>query len=167
MLHWPVFGWSLILTPSTIDFQTSKFCGIRSCVWPLFGAKTHDLFRGISLPDMLRDWKAQSSASLIVFSLVCFCSFKEDLLSYCLLVSIKFFFYPNNSVYLWLTLSCRCYCNAGDIDRALQTFEDYKNSGKPIAADLFVVSLVMYSLWLSIPNHRVECLCLFTQSWGP
>ncbi|KAF1879453.1 hypothetical protein Lal_00005919 [Lupinus albus] len=32
----------------------------------------------------------------------------------------------------------RCYCNAGNIDRGLQTFEDYFNSGKPIAAELFV-----------------------------
>ncbi|XP_061339556.1 pentatricopeptide repeat-containing protein At4g35850, mitochondrial isoform X2 [Gastrolobium bilobum] len=32
----------------------------------------------------------------------------------------------------------RCYCYAGGIDRGLQTFEDYINSGKAIAAELFV-----------------------------
>ncbi|OIW12234.1 hypothetical protein TanjilG_06023 [Lupinus angustifolius] len=32
----------------------------------------------------------------------------------------------------------RCYCNAGNIDRGLQTFEEYYNSGKLIAAELFV-----------------------------
>ncbi|KAK7316147.1 hypothetical protein VNO77_34920 [Canavalia gladiata] len=32
----------------------------------------------------------------------------------------------------------RCYCHAGEIDRALQTFEEYENSRKPIAAELFV-----------------------------
>ncbi|MED6107130.1 hypothetical protein PIB30_011145 [Stylosanthes scabra] len=31
----------------------------------------------------------------------------------------------------------RCYCNAGDIERARQTLEDYRNSGKPMAGDLF------------------------------
>ncbi|KAK7271879.1 hypothetical protein RJT34_28132 [Clitoria ternatea] len=32
----------------------------------------------------------------------------------------------------------RCYCQAGDIDRGLRTFDDYINAGKPIAAELFV-----------------------------
>ncbi|MED6181220.1 hypothetical protein PIB30_017416 [Stylosanthes scabra] len=32
----------------------------------------------------------------------------------------------------------RCYCNAGDIERARQTLEDYRNSGKPMAGDLFI-----------------------------
>ncbi|CAJ1947502.1 unnamed protein product, partial [Sphenostylis stenocarpa] len=35
----------------------------------------------------------------------------------------------------------RCYCNAGDIDRGLQTFENHINEGRPIATELFVVSL--------------------------
>ncbi|XP_027922490.1 pentatricopeptide repeat-containing protein At4g35850, mitochondrial [Vigna unguiculata] len=32
----------------------------------------------------------------------------------------------------------RCYCHAGDIDLALQTFETHINEGRPIAAELFV-----------------------------
>ncbi|KAK7266828.1 hypothetical protein RIF29_19485 [Crotalaria pallida] len=37
-----------------------------------------------------------------------------------------------------MTQIIRCYCNAGDIDRALQTFDEHHNSGKPPAAELFV-----------------------------
>jgi len=48
-------------------------------------------------------------------------------------------------VYVCLPLFCRCYCHAGDIDRGLQTFENHINEGRPIAAELFVVSLVKVS----------------------
>ena len=34
-----VFGCSVTLAPSTTNFQTSKFCGIRLGIWPLFGIK--------------------------------------------------------------------------------------------------------------------------------
>lgn len=33
----------------------------------------------------------------------------------------------------------RCYLHSGDIDRGLKTFEDYMNSGKPPAVELYVV----------------------------
>ncbi|RYQ86329.1 hypothetical protein Ahy_B10g106007 [Arachis hypogaea] len=43
----------------------------------------------------------------------------------------------------------RCHCNAGDIERARQTLEDYRNSGKPLAADLFVhLTFIEYQFWL-------------------
>ncbi|XP_054779429.1 pentatricopeptide repeat-containing protein At4g35850, mitochondrial-like [Prosopis cineraria] len=32
----------------------------------------------------------------------------------------------------------RCYLHAGDLDRGLQTFEDYVKSGKPLAPELYV-----------------------------
>ena len=38
-----VFGWSIILALSIIDFRTIKFCGIGSGVWLLLGVM-HILF---------------------------------------------------------------------------------------------------------------------------
>lgn len=40
------------------------------------------------------------------------------------------------------SLICRCYLRSGDIDHAVKTFEDFINSGKPPAAELYVVSLL-------------------------
>ena len=53
-----VFDWSVILPPSIINFQTSKFCEIGLGVWPLW-CKAHDLFKGRHIE------RLESHASLI------------------------------------------------------------------------------------------------------
>ena len=80
MLLFGIFGWSVNFTPFDDRFLDKQVLWERLRVWHLFWYKAHDLFIGIFLFDMLRNWKAL--LHWLFFSLVCSCPCKQNLLSY-------------------------------------------------------------------------------------
>lgn len=71
--------------------------------------------------------------------------------------------YVYNPDYLWLPILYRCYLSAGDIDRGLQTFEDYMNAGRLPAVELYVVSLAGGQfLEVQTPNQSLLLQQMFT-----